>query len=422
MYFFYFFPVGLEGDVRRRPVLSWALMAVMLVVFLWQRYAPGALPWDPWSLAFSPGNGRPWTALTAIFLHGSWLHLLGNLLYLHVFAPALEDRLGPQRLGLYFLVLGVWGNLVHGVVAALDLLGQGGLGVIGASGAIAGLLALALVRFATVRVMIAWWVLAPLVGQNRAGRTPLPVMAAVVFWLGLQVVQTLLAPETGSTVSFGAHLGGFGLGILLALLTGQRAAGRMEGRAAAARRYFRQGHFYAASGAWEEYLALAPGDLDGRLELARCQLVTEQRRGAAASFLAVHRRLMAAKRVDEALLVYDEMSRAGLDDGLGPEELAQVGRFKEKQLDERGALDAYRRLYHAHPGHPHGQRALVRVIMLLQGPLRDPVAAREWLDEAWRSLPAGTWRAYLEREFTPAAASGAGGPAVPGPRLPAAGS
>jgi membrane associated rhomboid family serine protease len=418
VYFFYFFPVGLEGSLQRRPVVSRALLAVMLVVYLWQEFWPGALPVDPWTLVFQPGNGRPWTAATAVFLHGSWLHLAGNLLYLHVFAPALEDRLGAPRFLLYFLLIGVWGNLVHGAVAALGLLGQGGLGVLGASGAVAGLLALALVRFAALRVQIAWWVFAPLVGQNRAGRSPLPVAVAVAFWLGLQVVQAVIAPETGSTVSYGAHLGGFAMGLLLALATGQRGASRLEGAAVRARRYFREGHLYAAAGAWAEYVDLAPDDLEGRLELARALLVTDQRHDAAAAFRRVHRALMRAKRVDEALLVYDEAARAGLESAYTAEELSRVARFKERQLDQRGALDVYRRLYRGHPSHPQGQRALVRVIMLLHGSLRDAEAARAWLDEAFASLPPGTWRAYLEREFMPAATPGAGaaaGPAGPGP-------
>ena len=202
MYFFYFYPLGLDQRRRRRPVLSWALMALMLVAFLWARYVPLAFAFKPWDLVFQPGYGSPLTALTAIFLHGGWVHLIGNLIYFHVFGPPLEDRLGPVRFLLYFLVMGVAGNLVHGVFSNMGILGPAGVGVLGASGAIAGLIGFSMVRFYSARVTVAWWVFAPIGGQNRAGRSPVPVAAAAVLWLLFQVVQALVAGETGANVSF----------------------------------------------------------------------------------------------------------------------------------------------------------------------------------------------------------------------------
>jgi membrane associated rhomboid family serine protease len=109
MYFFYFFPLGLDRPSRRRPLLTWTLMAALTVVYVWQQWGAAALGSDPWDYVFFPGSGRPWTAATAIFLHGSWLHLLGNLLYLHVLAPPLEDRLGRPALLALVLVVFVCG-------------------------------------------------------------------------------------------------------------------------------------------------------------------------------------------------------------------------------------------------------------------------------------------------------------------------
>ena len=99
MYFFYFYPLGLDRDRRRRPVLTWTLMAVMAGVFAWMRYFPDAGAVDPWRFVFYPGDGPPWTVTTAVFMHAGWFHLLGNLLYLHVIGPPLEDRLGPGSPG-----------------------------------------------------------------------------------------------------------------------------------------------------------------------------------------------------------------------------------------------------------------------------------------------------------------------------------
>ncbi|MBK7046245.1 MAG: rhomboid family intramembrane serine protease [bacterium] len=411
MYFFYFFPLGLDRPLRRRPVLTWALMALLTVVYLWQRWGAPLTGADPWDWVFFPGNSRAWTVATAIFLHGSWLHLLGNLLYLHVLAPPLEERLGrPALLGLV-LVLGVGGNLAHGLASALNLFGQGGLGVMGASGAIAGLMALTMLRLYSARVVIAWWLFAPIGGQNKVGRTPVPVLWAVPLWILLQVAQMLLAPDTGATVSFGAHLGGFALGLFVGLVAGELKAGRNEAAAARGRRYFRDGHYHAAAGAWTEALADRPDDAPALAELARSLMVAGRRQEAKAAWRRLWDLHRADMRVDAALAVYDEACRAGLVDLLSPAEMSEAARFKELQLDYRGALDVYRRLYEQHPGDPQGQRALVRVIVLCRGRAADAEAAERWLHEAGRTLPPGPWREYLEREFNLAAAPREGVPA-----------
>ncbi|HPF71964.1 MAG TPA: rhomboid family intramembrane serine protease, partial [Candidatus Krumholzibacteria bacterium] len=193
MYFFYFYPLGLDRPRPGRPWLTRALETLMVLAFLWLHYAPGWGPVRPWSLIFLPGNGAPWTVVTAVFLHAGWLHLLGNLVYFHVFGPPLELRLGAPRFLVYLLLMGAAGNTVHGLVSAFGWMGQRGMGVLGASGAIAGLLAFSLVRFHDAHVRVGWWVFAPLGGHNRAGRSDVPVIAAVAAWLALQVVEALVA-------------------------------------------------------------------------------------------------------------------------------------------------------------------------------------------------------------------------------------
>ncbi len=399
MYFFYFFPVGLDRRLERRPVLTWSLMLVMAVAFAWIKYAPDLVPMDPWDLVFFPGDGHPWAVATAVFMHAGWFHLLGNLLYFFVFGPPLEDRLGPWKFAFYLLLLGNFGNLVHGMVSALGLLGQEGMGVMGASGAIAGMLGFSLIRFYDAKVEVAWWVLAPLAGQNKAGKTPVPLAAAAGLWLLLQIVQASVAPETGANVSFGAHLGGFLMGLVLALALGELRAGKAEAAQIRARRYFDSGHFHAASGAWSEYLELVPGDWEARMEMGRALKVTGQVAESATIFRQGFRSMLSDGRADEALVLYDEATRSDLDLHLEPEDLARVAVLKERQSDYHGALDAYRRLYESFPQHTEGQRALVRVIVLCHGKVADPVAAERWLHEARMHLPAGSWRGFLEREF-----------------------
>ncbi len=399
MYFFYFYPLGLDQPLRRPPVLTYGLLALMTVLFLWIRYAPGLLPFHPAYLVFYPGNGAPWTVATAVFVHGGWIHLLGNLLYCWVFAPLLEDRLGTLRFLFYWVMLGAFGNLLHGLVSVLGVMGQGGLGVMGASGAIAGLLALSLVRFYYARLSLAYWVFSPLQGVSRAGRAYLPLPVGVGLWLLLQLMQSLLASESGSTVSYGAHLGGFTLGLFLAFVLGYHTQARAENHAVRGRRYLEQGQPLAAEGDFMAYLEQQPGDLEVTLLLARARRMSGRGAAARGEYQEVFRGFLERGRIDEALDVYREIRRGDSVSAVGPEDLAQVAFLFEKTHDYAAAVAAYLDLFQTYPSSDRSENALVRAILLFRDKLQDGAEARRWFAIARGQLPPGSWRDFLDREF-----------------------
>ena len=151
----------------------------------------------------------------SMFLHGGWLHLAGNMLFLFVFGRSIEDRFGHgQFLMLYFL---------SGFGAAvIDILFNMGSRVptIGASGAIAGILGAYLVSFPTARIttliplFVFFWTLR------------IPALLVLVYWFAIQFVAgyQMLAIESATTggVAWWAHVGGFILGMLLALAMPKR--------------------------------------------------------------------------------------------------------------------------------------------------------------------------------------------------------
>ncbi len=419
MYFFFFYPLGLDRSARCRPVLTVSMLAVFTVAFFWIHDLAWLFAFNPWNLVYFPGFSPPWALATAAFMHNGWAHLLGNMVYFWVFAPALEGRLGRARFLLYFLLWAVAGNLVHGWVSVLGLLGQGGLGVMGASGAIAGMLGYSLLRLQGARVEIGWWVLAPLVGQNRAGRTPVPLVVAVLLWVAWQVIQASLADLTGSTVSYGAHLGGFGLGLLMAVLLGAGREGRAEKTLARGQRYMRAGHFGAAAGEFRVHLELAPASREGRLELARTLVLLGQKDEAIALYRRVYAQDLESGDIDGLLDVAGEWLRQFGPGVLEPEELNRIAHYQELKLDAVGALATYRRLHEAHPGHPLAQRALVRIVVLAAGKARQPETAARYLDLGRRALPPGPWREFLEGEFSAPGTADAGCGAPPEPAVPA---
>jgi membrane associated rhomboid family serine protease len=399
MYFFYFYPLGLDVERRRQPVLTIFLLLCMTGLFIWARFFPTRFTLSPADLVFFPGNQAPWTVVTAVFLHVGWLHFLSNAVYLWVFAPTLEDRLGRLRLLYYFLMLGAAGNLLHGYVAKQGWLGSSGMGVIGASGAIAGLLAFCLVRFAYARLALAYWVFAPINGINRAGRAYLPVPIAVILWMLLQIIYSVVARETGSSVSYGAHFGGFALGLFLAYGLGYHRQARTESHLNAGQSYLAKGQAYAAEGAFMEYLAEVPDDLEARLQLARARRLSGRLGAASGDYRDAFQLALSREGIDSALSVYEEARRCNACLGIPATDLATVAFYLEKKLDFRGAVEAYLTLFRLYPTHRKANLAVVRAIMLTRSRLGSEVEAQRLVKEAWRHLKPSVWRDLLEREF-----------------------
>ena len=145
------------------------------------------------------------TIVTALFLHGGFLHLGGNMLYLWIFGDNVEDQLGPFRFLLFYLLCGfvaTFTQIYANYGSSIPLLG--------ASGAIAGVLAAYLLLFPRARVMV----LIPIFYFLRS--VALPAWLVLGGWFLLQLIETKLNPhKLAGGVAFYAHLGGFVTGLLL---------------------------------------------------------------------------------------------------------------------------------------------------------------------------------------------------------------
>ena len=223
-----FIPLRDENPTSRWPVVTVLLLAVNVAVFVLQAAVPrglelaavrfGAVPYDVVhfrSLAGTAAFPPLLTLLTSMFLHGGLFHLLGNMLYLWIFGNNVEDRLGPFRFALFYLVCGVAAALTH-------ILVQPGSRVpmIGASGAIAGVLGAYWLLFPRARVMTFVFLIFYI--------DVIPVPAGIV--LGLWFVAQILSAGMGGGVAWFAHIGGFLAGLLfvrLALGRGFRREARV---------------------------------------------------------------------------------------------------------------------------------------------------------------------------------------------------
>ncbi|MGW0823083.1 rhomboid family intramembrane serine protease [Streptomyces sp. NPDC002845] len=164
-------------------------------------------PQGPGCVVSEPGYDKspPLSVFTAMFLHGGWLHLLGNMLFLLIFGNNIEDRLGHVRYALFYLACGY--AATYGYALLND---DSGSPLIGASGAIAGVLGAYLVLYPKVRV----WVLVPFLIFLPLR---LPAWMVLGFWFVLQAVYSSgEGVSDAGTVAYAAHVVGFLAGMLLA--------------------------------------------------------------------------------------------------------------------------------------------------------------------------------------------------------------
>jgi membrane associated rhomboid family serine protease len=159
--------------------------------------------------AFFPSHPTWISYLTANFLHGGWLHLIFNMWFLWLAGAVLEDVWGRPIYAAFYLISGVVALWAYALVYPHGL-----IPVIGASGAIASLMGAFLVRFPKSRIHLGffYWIVRP-----RLVRFQMPAYAVLPLWLGLQFFWGMLAGESGG-VAYWAHIGGFGFGVILALL------------------------------------------------------------------------------------------------------------------------------------------------------------------------------------------------------------
>jgi membrane associated rhomboid family serine protease len=204
-----FIPLKDENPTQRFPVVTVVLITLNVLVFLYQIFSPqglqysifrmGAIPYEIThftTISQLPRISPPLTLLTSLFLHGSFLHLFGNMLYLWIFGNNIEDFLGPFRYILFYLLSGLGASLVHIIFHPSSM-----IPMIGASGAIAGVLGAYFLLYPGARVitLVFFWIL------------PVPAF----FILGLWFVAQVMNIGIGGGVAWFAHVGGFLIGIAL---------------------------------------------------------------------------------------------------------------------------------------------------------------------------------------------------------------
>jgi membrane associated rhomboid family serine protease len=220
------FPLKDSVPTRTTPIITIALIVVnVLVWILYEDAGQGrgfAAAVD--ELAYHPcevenscrtvGQDWPVTVVTSMFMHGSWLHLLGNMLFLWIFGNNVEDVLGKIRYVVFYLVAGLAATATQTFVTLGYGSSQDGqIPNLGASGAIAGVLGAYLLLFPHGRVLT--WILLVII--------EIPAWVYLGIWFIFQLLDggyAFVHPEAGGGIAYFAHIGGFVFGFLAVKLFG----------------------------------------------------------------------------------------------------------------------------------------------------------------------------------------------------------
>jgi len=207
------FPIGDDNTMRRAlPVVTYALIAAN-IAFFFIELSGGERFIQQWAFiprrfGMDPSGSWP-TIFSAMFMHAGWLHLGGNMLYLWIFGDNVEDRFGPVKFLIFYLVCGIAATFAQYYVSP-----GSPIPIVGASGPIAGILGAYLLLFPHARVRVLLY--------NQI--VHMPALAVLGFWILLQIFagagalfNTAQSQDTGG-VAYMAHVGGFVAGLLITLV------------------------------------------------------------------------------------------------------------------------------------------------------------------------------------------------------------
>ena len=211
------FPLKDDIPTDKKPIVTVAIILANLLIFFYQLslgenfnfflFKYGAIPFEithGQEVTYQSAVPIPLTLFTAMFLHGGWMHVIGNMWYLWIFGNNVEDKLGHFKFIIFYLLAGLIASLTY---VATNVNSQ--VPMIGASGAIAGVLGAYLIRFPGARVLTLIWF------GFFVRIVAIPALYVLGFWFIIQLLNGL--PSIGANITGGvawfAHIGGFVAGM-----------------------------------------------------------------------------------------------------------------------------------------------------------------------------------------------------------------
>ena len=213
-------PLKDDNPISSRPIVTYFIIGMCVVVFFMQLgsesyrtgqlfYSYGLIPSVlmghdqlPMDLYAVPAY---MTIFSSMFMHGGWMHLIMNMLFIWVFADNIEDNLGSRNFIIFYILCGIGAAMAH---VLMDTHSQ--IPVIGASGAISGVLGAYIINHPKARILVLIPFFFIIIIKIRA-------LYVLGYWFALQFINSYTVSSQGGGVAYAAHIGGFVSGLILIL-------------------------------------------------------------------------------------------------------------------------------------------------------------------------------------------------------------
>ena len=392
---FFLLPFGNDRRTTRFPAITYSLIAVNVLVFLW------LLPIDHRSAMQSfgliPIHPSIRSIITSMFVHADPFHLAWNMLFLWLFGPNVEDALGRMEYTIFYFGSGVAAGLLHILVSTAYTPSAADIPMVGASGAIAGILGVFAIRFYKTRIKIFYY-LGIFFYPLKWGTFTIPALIGLELWFVQQLfggLMGILHPESGG-VAYWSHIGGMIFGAVLAAALRMGVAGSQEYLMTDAMEDLNQGSTLGAAENLEAFLTNDPDNADVHGELGKIYAIHQDASRALPHFRrSIDLHLSKGDR-HKAVGRLAEMRHYFPNTQLDLRSQFQLARYLLEVDCHEPALQLFDEVAAAYPGTPEGEMSLMKAGELAAS-LGDRPRAVLYYQRFLRQYPESIYRAMVEK-------------------------
>lgn len=337
-----------------------------------------------------PSVFRPGSLFTSAFLHDGYAHLAMNMALLYVFGAKVERVMGKLEYVMFYIGACFAASLTHVVIVYATLPPYYETrAVVGASGAVAGVMGIFAVRFH--RKLFRFF------------GAELPALVLIMAWLVLQLVLGILGLYRDEVLGLGlkqvgywSHLGGFAFGIAIALLANMALDGEREYLVDRAGRHYDEGNLLEAIRNHEALLKYDPDNADSHAEIARLWAILEEEDESLRYYQIAIELYISHGREEQALAVADGMRRFWPKSALSSSTRFRLASYLEEAGQTRRAVRALQQIAEKDPDSEEAQMSLLKIGQLQLISLEDASSAIATLEGFLDRYPDSEWREFAD--------------------------
>ncbi|MGC8861792.1 MAG: rhomboid family intramembrane serine protease [Armatimonadota bacterium] len=336
-----------------------------------------------------PDQFRVGRLLSSTFIHDGYAHLALNMSMLYVFGREVERVMGRLEYVMFYIGACFAASLLHVVIALYAMMPAyyASRAMVGASGAVAGVMGIYAVRFHR-RVF-------------RFGGVEIPALLLIMAWLILQLALGIIGLYRDQILGIGlkqigywSHLGGFGFGIVVALAANMALPGEREYLVEQARRHDSEGNLLQAIANHEALLKYDPDNAESHAEIARLWALLDEKEDSLRSYHVAIELLISQGKEEQALQLADEMAGFWPSSRLSAATRFRLATYLEETGQTAPAIEAFERIARDEPDSAEAQMSLLKIGHLQLSAIGDARAAAETLSGFLERYPCSEWRTF----------------------------